>query len=85
MKPAEFTAEIQRTERWKMSPEDVAELFMQLDDSEMARFFSELENIEWKAWETPFVFQLQAVIDSECLQWGGKNKMEQIGNYGNDA
>jgi len=54
---------------------DVAELFWQLDDCEMAAFFNRLSMVK----DLPF--QLQAVTDCEILSDRGRIVMQRIGEY----
>lgn len=64
----------------KLTPEDVAQMFCEMDSNEQARFFNEIAETV-KGWDQPFSFQLQAVTDKPELTSQARNVMAQIGIY----
>lgn len=75
---------IKRTQELEviLTPEELAAEFCNMDDKEQAKFFNEIGNIVQNTWTSPFVFQLQAVIDSEHLTDDGRYVMQSVGEYG---
>ena len=48
----------------KHTPEELADLFAELDSGEQARFFNRIAEVASK-WKSPFEFQLQAITDED--------------------
>ena len=63
------------------TPYELAFEFARMSERQQAEFFSELAVMVAK-WEVPFVFQLQAIIESAALTEDGLAVMRQIGEYG---
>ena len=60
-----------------LSPENIAELFCNLDSSEQARFFNEIGRIG-----TPWLTtQLQHITDEDGLTLANRRAMSYIGDY----
>lgn len=65
-----------------LSSIEVANLFCSMDEEQQAEFFNAIgENVGF--WNAPFVFQLQAMIDTGALTEKGKRIMKEIGEYSN--
>ena len=73
---------IERTRKIQINPTpyEIAKEFCSMTEDEQALFFNSIE-IESTKWKRSFVFQLQAVTDSECLSNGGRDIMRLIGEY----
>lgn len=63
------------------TPAELATVFCAMDADEQAAFLNCIANIT-ADWKTPFVFQLQAIIDSPVLSAQGRSVMQEIGEYG---
>lgn len=63
-----------------VTPEKLAELFCEMDESEMADFFNNIA-IESKSWETPFCNQMESLIRTGTLNESGRKIMQVIGEY----
>lgn len=64
----------------EVSAIEVADLFCSMDGEEQALFFNKIaENVA--KWNNGFIFQLQAICDTELLNDGGKKIMREIGEY----
>ena len=62
------------------TPEQIAEMFCDMDSDMMARFFSHIGEIT-KLWDSPLCMQLSYVSSSENLTYDGRHVMSEIGNY----
>lgn len=67
--------------KFEITPIELAEQFCDMDAKEQAQFFNSIGMISTHQWEDPFVFQLQAIVDTEKLNNHGKDVMQQIGDY----
>jgi hypothetical protein len=66
-----------------LEPHELAFEFARMDDTDQAKFFSELAKLVGQ-WERPFCFQLQYLADNDHLTAEGKSIMRLIGEYGKD-
>lgn len=71
---------ITKTVEVKLTPEDVARLFCQMNNEEQAQFFNEIAEVV-ETWTQPFAYQLQAIANAPELTQKGRGIMAQIGNY----
>ena len=64
-----------------ISPEDIAELFTELDSEQQARFFNKVAEIA-SIWSWGDMgMQLQYITDEEGLTLPGRRVMQNIGEY----
>ena len=68
----------------KPSPEELAEVFTNMDGDEQARFFNAIHGFT-ENWEKPFDMQLAYITASKELTLRGQRTMELIGEYGKEA
>lgn len=66
---------------YKVSPEELAVAFCDMDCGRQAEFFNAVAR-EVKGWPGSFAIQLQAVTDEKCLTDAARYIMFQIGAYG---
>lgn len=66
---------------YKISPEELAVAFCEMDCGRQAEFFNAMAR-EAKGWPGPFSVQMQAVTDEKSLSDGARYIMSQIGAYG---
>lgn len=73
---------IERTTKISVEPTmvELAKEFCDLVDEQQAEFFNAISDYTAK-WEHPFCFQLQYLTDCGKLTQGGRDIMEQIGQY----
>lgn len=62
------------------SPEEVAELFCNLDSGKQARFFNEVGEIS-DSWDRDFCFQADFIAGDPILTDNGRYVMRIIGEY----
>lgn len=74
------TVEVQ----FQFEAEELAREFSEMTNDQQAVFFSELARIS-DQWNSPFVFQLQAISTSEKLTDAGRRVMSEIGEYAEAA
>ena len=63
-----------------ITPAELAKEFCEMDADNQALFFSYIAG-EVGRWKNSFCFQLQTITDSKFLTDGGRDIMEQIGDY----
>jgi len=63
-----------------LTVKDVAELFCQMDGEQQAHFFNCVAK-EVEKWNSPFVFQLQSILETEKLTTEANQIMREIGEY----
>jgi hypothetical protein len=68
----------------KITPEELAREFCEMDNVEQAEFFNEIAKIVKLEWSSNFCFQLQSIMDSGTLDEGGINIISQFGEYGDE-
>jgi len=59
------------------TPNDVAEMFWDMNQKEQAAFFNHLDEIS----DYHFPFQLQAITEDDGLTLAGRRVMQSIGEY----
>lgn len=65
----------------QLTPEILAELFAELDDSEQARFFNRVADVA-SAWDGGGLsIQMQYITDNSGLELKGRRVMQMIGDY----
>lgn len=62
------------------TPYELAEVFCNMCDYEQAQFFNEVGNIS-DEWDSPFVMQLQSIVNTKLLTKSGNQVMAEIGDY----
>ena len=67
----------------ELEPIELAELFWDMNENEMAEFFNSLERIS--AEPSRIAYQFQIVGESSHLSPGGRKVMQLIGAYGNES
>lgn len=65
---------------FKLTPQQVAQLFCSMDNEEMAAFFNEVAK-DVATWNSDFCFQMQSLTDTKELSDAARGIMAQIGNY----
>lgn len=65
----------------ELTPEDIAQLFCDLDSAQQARFFNHVGEIasRWKG--MGLAMQLQYITDEDGLNYAGRRVMQHIGDY----
>jgi len=72
--------QIEATVADEPTPEDVAELFWNLYDDEMVKFFEHLDRIASER----FIFQLSATAEHTYFSTAARRAMRTIGEYGEE-
>jgi len=65
------------------TPEELAEIFCDMNSGDQAKFFNTIYKISSK-WPNPFCFQLEAITKCKELSENGRSIMMQIGEYSHD-
>ena len=77
-------ATITKTIDIKLTPQETAAAFCEMDAEDQCRFFNAIgANIG--GWIAPFSVQLQGMIDTSRLSKEGRYVMQKIGEYANET
>ena len=63
-----------------LTPEDLADIWCDLDSEQQAKFFNQVANIS-SQWDRDFPWQMQHITDESCLTAAGRDIMKTIGEY----
>ena len=68
------------TVEFEITPTELAYQFCSMDADEQAEFIN-IAGTTTSLWNKPFVYQLQAIVDTGKLSSYGKEFMRKIGDY----
>lgn len=68
---------------FKLTPEELANEFCEMDANEQAEFFNSV-GFKTSLWDKHLVFQLQAIVDTHKLSPNGRWFMRTVGEYGSE-